>query len=53
MNNMPTQVDKMIEAVMQIEREYLSDRLSADASAKKTAVNAILEELERVMTDED
>lgn len=53
MNNVPTQVEQMLEVVMKIERDYLSDRLSADASAKKTAVNAILEELERVMTDED
>ena len=52
-NNETAKVEKMIEAIMKIERVYLNNRLVANASAKKTAVKSILEELERVMADED
>ena len=53
MNNNTTQVKQMMDAIMKIESEFMKDKISQDSVAKKNTINAILEELEKVMADEN
>lgn len=52
MNN-DSRVQQLINSILEIERDYLKDRLNPEAVAKKQAVKAILEKVEEVMKDED
>ena len=46
-------VSRLIDSILEIEREYLKDRLNPEAIAKKHAVKAILEKIEEVIENED
>jgi len=48
-----TQVAHMIDAIVKIEHDFISDRLNTDSVAKKNAVKAILDEVERITEDEN
>lgn len=48
-----SRVDQLITSILQIEREYLRNRLSTEPIAKKQAVKAILEEVEEIMENEN
>ena len=51
--NKDPRVDQLIDSILEIEREYLKDRLNPEMVAKKQAVKAILEKVEEVMKNED
>lgn len=46
-------VNQLIDSILEIEREYLKDRLNPEKVAKKHAVKAILDKVEEVMKNED
>jgi len=52
MNNDP-RVQQLISSILDIERAYIKDRLNLEPVAKKAAVKAILDEVEKVMEHED
>ena len=52
MNNDP-RVEQLINSILEIERDYLKDRLNPEAVAKKQAVKAILDKVEDVMQNEN
>lgn len=51
MNNQEM-IDHLVKKIMDIERDYINDRFSQDSIAKKTAVNAIYAEVEKVTKDD-
>lgn len=46
-------VENMITFIMDKEKELQSDRFATESKIKKDAVQAILDELDREVTDED
>ena len=52
MNN-EERITKMVSSVEKIERTFMNDKFASEISGKKSIVNAILEELEKVIDGEN